>query len=187
MADMARIRVEWTGLTGLPGVSTFFQATTVAVSLTGMFNMFTALKPYFPPGLAWTIPNAGDIIRDTDGQLQGTWGGTGGGSVSATGGLASYPAGVGARTRWLTDDVVAGRRVSGATFWAPLIGAAYQNNGTLEPTVVSDFTTIPKVMILADDYLVWHRPTPGLSNGSSHTIVNTLVKDQVSTLRTRRT
>ena len=186
MTDIARVRVEWTGLVGLPGISTFYLGTTVTPDVSDLLAFFNAIKAYFPPGRQWNVPSSGDVIDDTNGELQGVWTGTGAGTVAATGTFAAYPAGTGARIRWLTGGIVNGRRVNGATFLAPLVAGAYQDNGTLNDTFISTVAAAGTALLAGEPIRVWHRNSSGLSNGSSHIVEGVNIPDRVTSLRTRR-
>ena len=118
---MERIRVEWTGLTGLPGVSTFFADPTVPTAYAAVHAFFDDIKGYFPNSLTWSFPAFGDLIDDATGALSGSWSTTAlpplvGGVV-----LAQHAAGVGLRVKWNTNGVSSSnRRVTGATFLTAL-------------------------------------------------------------------
>jgi hypothetical protein len=183
MADMERIVVTWTGLSGLPGVSVFYG------DLAGSANadiktFFTAIAGLCPLGLTWTIPGNGDLIEDTTGALSGTWvNGAGGGSVAASG-AAQHASGVGAYINWRTGAVVSGRRLMGRTFIAPLMNSAYDSSGNIVTGNLTTLQTAASALVTAGSTLIWHRP--GAGAGSSHQPVSATVPDQVTSLRTRR-
>lgn len=186
MTDLARIRVEWTGLVGLPGLSTFYVDTVVSPDVSDLVAFFNGIKSFFPPGLQWNVPSSGDVIDDTNGELQGVWTGTGASTVAATGTFAAYPAGTGARIRWLTGGIVGGRRVTGATFLTPMTAASYQDNGTLNDTMISTVSGAATTLLGAMPIRVWHRNHSGSSDGSSWVIEGVNIPDRVTSLRSRR-
>lgn len=183
---MYEIQVSWVGLTGLPGVSTFYTVATPATAPAELLSFFTAIRGLFPDGLTWTIPNSGDQIDSTNGQLLGSWSASGGGSVNSNGGAGGYAAGVGAYVNWRTNGVVNGRRIKGRTFLLPLLAAAYEVNGTLGSSALSTLQTAVNTLAgAAQGVGIWHRPVNG-SGGSLAPVASGVVPDQVTSLRTRR-
>lgn len=186
MPNMNRVRVTWTGLTGLPGISTFYLLDT-ATDVSAITTFFTANKNLFPSGLSWTIPSSGDKLRDSDGALVGGWTGTGGATVTSTAGALAYSAGVGARVRWQTNQIVGRRRLAGSTFLTSLNTTSYTTNGQLLPASVTGIQNAATALLTAAPLLVWHRGPKGGTSGVSWPIVSAVVPTQVSWLRSRRT
>jgi len=184
---MKRIRVEWSGAAVVgPGVSTFYLADSVT-AVGPLLTFFGSIANKFPAELSWTVPNVGDVIDVTTGELTAGTTFTGGGGQVATGTDSRYAQGVGARIRWSTAAVFNGRRLAGSTFLVPLEGYCYDNTGSLDGTNLSQMQTAVNTLVGALDMLVWHRPTPGGSNGGSASIIAGTIPDKVSTLRSRRT
>lgn len=185
---MSRIRVPWTG-TGVvgPGLTTFYADTATAPMDPGaVLAFFNALKAVVPAGITWQVPNSGDLIEESTGELGGAWSASGGGSVLSTG-AGSYAAGVGARIAWSTAAIYRRRRVRGSTFLCPLIVSAYESNGTLHPTHLPTLQNAASGLLTAMPQLViWSRPAPGTA-GRQSKILGSTVPDQVSWLRSRRT
>lgn len=180
-----RVRVEWNGLTGLPGLSTFYVGTTDA-DISELVTFFNAIKASFPSGLTWTIPNTGDVFDEATGTLEGTHIFTGGGSVSGTAAAASYAAGVGVRVKWLTADVKNGRRVTGSTFLTHLRTTDYDASGTLSSSLVTTLSTAAAAFVASGSpWGVWSRPVGG-SGGSFHALNGSTVPDKVAWLTTRK-
>lgn len=187
MAIIARVPVEWSGLPNLPGYSVFHWDFTVNPDLSDLTAFFTAVAGRFITGLTWRIPSAGDTINDADGSLAGSWVATGGGSVVSSAGAGQYAAGTGVRVRWETGTIVGKRRLKGATYMLPIAGAGYDNDGTITSTYLTTFQNAANTLVSAGGLLVWHRNTPGGSDGTSAAVVSAVVPDRVSSLRTRRT
>lgn len=187
MTNMARVRVEWTGLTGLPGLSTFYLVPSAVTDVSAVVAFFNGMKTGFPNGLSWTIPNSGDVISDTTGALVGSWSATGGGTVAATGGTGVYAAGTGARIVWGTNDIVGGRRLRGSTFLCPVLGGVYDSSGTIDNTARASMESNAATFFAAVGLYIWHRPDPGGSNGSSGEVTSATIPDRVTSLRSRRT
>ena len=183
---MRRVRVEWNGLGGLPGVSTFYMG--VASPNVGVIKTFyNSIRGLFPDGLTWTIPNSGDELDDATGTLTGGWTGSGGGTETANGGVGPYAAGVGAVATWETLTISRGRRVRGRTFLAPMLGAAFDTNGTIGSTQLATLQSAASALAASGVAQgIWQRPTatePGLYCAINSAIVN----DRVTSLRSRRT
>ncbi len=185
MAEVARVRVEWNGLTGMPGISTFYVGTTDA-DISELKTFYDALKGLWPTGLTWTVPNLGDVLDVDTGTLLGTHIFTGGGSVSSTGAAGSYAAGVGARVQWLTADVKNGRRVRGTTFLTHLLSSHFDNTGTIGSTPLGTIQAAASALVASGSpWGVYSRPRPGLA-GSFHAWNAATVPDKVAWLTTRK-
>lgn len=171
-----------------PGISTFYATSSVTTGMpAALVTLFTALRPFVPTGVTWTIPGVADVLEETTGVLVTSNTPGGGGTVNSNGGAVDFKPGVGLRMRWLTAGVVAGRRVNGTTFLAPTTSQEIPN-GIVQSTTV---TTIQNAMAayIADAGFVagvWSRPTPTRS-GSTHAITSQQVPNTLSWLRTRRT
>lgn len=189
MAAIQRIRVAWSGtpVTG-PGLTTFFSDPAVApMSAAQVVAFFTAIKALFPSGITWDVPSGGDTIEETTGALISVWNSGGGAQVASSGGAVAFSAGVGARMTWTTGLIHHGRRVRGSTYLVPLIGTAYDTQGTINNSAITTFETAGTSLItaLAGGLCVWSRPGPkGPGIHSPITLAN--VPDKVSWLRSRR-
>ena len=188
MADIHRLRVAWSGNAVVgPGLTTFYVDPSFSAVPAAVVTFLQDIDNYIPTGVTWTVPSGGDILDDATGDLIGAWTGTGGSSVNSIG-SGDYAQGVGARIRYSTNGIVAGRRVRGATFVVPLLASLYSGAGILDSTVVTGLQTAANVLLgtAAGDLLVWSRPAPGRA-GSSHSITSAVVPNQISWLRSRRT
>lgn len=173
---------------GLPGLSVFYSSTPNAVTaVAALTTFFNAIKGLFPGAVTWDLPSSGDTFEDTDGSLSGIWTGATGGQITATGANTAYAAGVGGRVQWHTTAVIGRRRVRGSTFLVPLLGSQYDTNGTLSASCMGTLTSAVNALVTADQLMVWHRPSPGGSDGAMIDVVSGIVPDKVSTLRSRRT
>lgn len=188
MANFARARVTWTGgaVVG-DGVSTFYFGATAAGIHAGLAAFFDAIKNQFPSTITWGIPGSGDVIDDATGALTGTWTDGADSTVVATGAPSFYVQGAGARVKWLTSGIVAGRRVVGSTFLCPILGEKFSGAGALDDAMRTQFQTAADGLLgISTALLVYSRPAPGRA-GSMHTVVAAQVPDKVSWLRSRRT
>lgn len=185
MPDIVRVRVEWNGLTGLPGISTFYVGTTDA-DISELVAFYTAIKGLWTTGLTWTIPNTGDVLDVASGALTGTHIFTGGGSVVSSGGTGAYAAGVGARVRWLTGAVKNGRRVVGTTFLTHMKTTEFDSSGTINGTTLTTLQTAAAALVASGSpWQVYSRPVNG-AGGTAHAFNAATVPDKVAWLTTRK-
>lgn len=171
-----------------PGLTTFYFANgspTNAPSVVA--NFFTMIKSEVPQGVTWTVPDGGDLIEESSGQLTGTWTGDSGGLVTSNG-VGSYAQGVGARISWMTDAIRGGRRVRGTTFVVPLRAGAYDPQGTIASATITTLDTAANALLSNADWnlLIWSRPRASL-NGQGVPVARVEVPDKVSWLRSRKT
>lgn len=197
MAQIQRLRVIWGGITGMPGVSTFYALDAVGARAdVGAF--FAAAAPLIPANTTMTVEQSGDIIEATNGALTGSWAG---GAVSVPTGSAAgaYSAPTGAIANWLTPIVVDGHRVRGRTFLVPLAGAAFDLVGTLEAAALATLRAAAAQLVSsqANNLVIWHRPfagrlaTPTLPAKAAHAgsfafVTSASVPDKACVLRSRR-
>lgn len=185
MADVVRVRVEWNGFTGMPGISTFYVGTTDA-DISELVTLFTAIKGLWSTGLTWTIPNVGDVLDVASGELTGTHIFTGGGSVASSGGTGASAAGVGARIVWLTADVKNGRRVRGSTFLTHMQVSGFDASGTIATAALSTIQTAASAFVASGSpWGIYSRPVNG-AGGSFHALNAATVPDKVAWLTTRK-
>lgn len=197
MVNIQRVRVAFTGLRGLPGVSTFY-ATAGADMISPLRDFYAALNGNFPIGMTTVVENFGDIIEDSTGALTGTWSGAVSAAVVSTT-SQTYAAPVGACVNWLTGQVIGGRRLRGRTFIVPLVSGTYQGDGTLTPEFLGELNTARAnfTNAVGTTFLVWGRPrlavpaTPTHKAvtarlGASALVTSSLVKDRCAVLRSRR-
>jgi hypothetical protein len=186
---VARVRVAWQNWPGAPGVSTFYADETITQaaidSLRAFFNGCGAL---LPTGLTIQVPSSGDIIDQGTGSLTGAWSvATTPTVVTGSGGTGVYAGNAGAVIHWLTPDLFGGRRLRGRSFLVPLIGTAYENNGSLSSATISAISGAATTFLAAVPGMwnVWHRPRPGFAGGNG-TIESFRVPDLAVSLRSRR-
>lgn len=188
MANLARIRSEWTGpgLVG-PAVSTFFTDETDTGFVANIGSFWDAVKALIPAGISITTQNSGDLIDVATGALSGTW--TDGSTVVVTTSAAgAFTLGAGGRVEWATSGIRNGRRVRGSTFIVPLSGGAYSNsgliNGTFQTTMNGAASALRTAM--GTNFKVYSRPGP-TGAGQANTVIGSDVSTAVSWLRSRRT
>lgn len=188
MANLARVRCEWSGAPVVgPGLTTFYFNEVTEGFAADVSTFFQAIDAYIPIGVTIAVPSSGDLIDVATGDLTGTW------SDPATGpgvgaGFGAYPAGVGARIRWSTGGIVGGRRVRGSTFICPIVNSGFGVDGTLDNTVRENLEAAGQALVAASasEFVIWSRPTTARPGAASE-IVAATCPDKVSWLRSRRT
>lgn len=188
-----RMVLEWAGpqVTGRAVTVLHFDGTEEAAPpVAAIKTAFTSLAPGLPTGVSIVIPNGGDSIDDTTGDLDGFWSSTAGGTINGTG-AATAAAGVGAVIAWSTGTIVSGtkgpRRLRGRTFLVPVTSTAYGNDGKITTPMMSTLNTVAGQIFAAGAFGIWHRPTtPGGSDGSSGVVTSYRVSPKVAMLSSRR-
>lgn len=188
MPNLARVRTSWSGAPVVgPGVSTFYFDEAASGFVAAVSAFFVSLAARVPTGVLFTTLNTGDIVDEDTGALVGTWtdGVTG---TAATSGSGVYASGVGCRGRWSTSGIKNGRRVRGSTFIVPLVGSAYQSDGTIDGTVWTSIRTSFDNLYTATagNMYIWSRPVAG-AGGQANLVIGDDLPDKVSWLRSRRT
>lgn len=188
MADLARVRVNWTGapVTG-GGVSTFYVNQAATGFVADIRAFFEAIKNTIATGITITVEPSGDLIDVATGALSGSWSDTGAAAVVAS---AAGPVvgGTGVRVRWATNGIRAGRRVRGSTFIAPMGASVFDSDGTPSAALITQFETAADALrtALGADFQIYSRPSPSLV-GQASTVIGSDVPNAASWLRSRRT
>lgn len=185
MATLRRWEVQWTGLPGLPGLSVFHSDAATDLSLV-LNAFFTAVKPLFPSSLTWNMNGSGDEFDDATGTLTGAFSGYAGFTFTGTSSDSNYAAGVGWLAQWRTAGIVNGRRVRGSTFMCPTTNGSFDNQGTISSSSLTTARNAVNTLAATGDLVIWHRPHPGASDGSSASVISGSVPDRVTSLRSRR-
>ena len=159
-----------------------------------------ALQGWWPASITYQVQAAVEEFDETNGQLIGessqpTAASTAVGGTSASSGFAS---GTGAYVTWRTSGIVNNRRVKGRTFVCPIVSSAYDGDGSLSGQLNTMLQSAGDGLITQSGtngtpLVVWRRPhqpsqsdpRPGYS-GQIYDVTQTLVKDRVTSLRTRR-
>lgn len=167
---------------------TFYLGTAVT-DFSPIRTFLTSAFQRMPNGIQATFPSSVDQFDETDGTLTSTLGLTPLSTLTSTVTAASYAGSAGALVRWVTGDFVNHKRVQGRTYLVPLAGAAYDNDGSILTAAVTALQAAGAAMIASfgSDLKVWHRPSPGGSNGSAKTVNSCVVPDVAVVLRSRRT
>lgn len=184
MPNIARIRVEWSGVVG-GGLSTFYALEAdAAAAYAAVRAFFDDIDGQVVPTITWSFPNVGDVLDSATGQITGSWTATQLSTVSGTASETRRAASVGVRVTWQTGAVIGGRRVRGATYITDLSIGAYENDGTLSSSALEAFRNAASDLAAEGVLLVWSRPGPNGSGTSE--ITSATVADRVTALRSRR-
>lgn len=187
---MSRIVTRLDGFPGAPGFMTFY-GDNIADLRPDVIAFITAVRGAFPSSVTFTTPADGEIIRDSDGSLAGTWT-QGTNDVQPGGATAQFAAPAGACVSWSTNEIVtglAGRpyKLRGRTFLVPLATPCFDADGTLAAATVANFRTAASALADGGVMRIWHRPTaPGAADGSSGLVTAATVKDRAAILTSRR-
>lgn len=185
-----RVRAEWNGFSGAPGLSTFVFRTDSGSAESNanlVRESFQLISGVLKNG--WTVqvlpevqefdPATGDLtgiqIIDTPDPVLGSSPGQ------------QFAAGVGARVRWLTDAIVNGRRLYGSTYIVPMTSNWYDGDGTIAAEALTVLQAFASNLeggggVADDEFAVWS-PTGGIVAD----VTGYIVPDRVSWLRSRRT
>jgi len=189
-----RVRVVSSAFPGEPGYTNFYFNGTAAANITALTAFINAWKPYMPAGMKYTIPNSGDSIAESSGNLVGGWTAGAASTITSTG-SGVYAAPAGALFQWKASTVVDGHRPVGRTFFVPFTSLNMQNNGTIDDAAVTVLTAAATTLISATSgFTIWHRPkydrtgpVPVLIRaGSAVPVTSGLLSDKVCVLRSRR-
>lgn len=194
MTSLNRVLITWTGSSVVGNsvsVLHFSASDNAAPPVAAIKSAFAAAANCFPQGLQITIPNTGDVIEDTTGNLTGTWSTTGGGAIL---GSTARPAaaGVGACIGWNTGGIVTGKagkphRLRGRLFLVPLQVDMYDTDGTIAPAQMTNLVNFANALQASGPLAVWHRPTtPGGTDGNSYGVISSKIRDKVAYLSSRR-
>lgn len=187
--------MTWQGFSGAPGYMNWFfsfpgdpdqdQVNAAAIKSKTFVQNFAA---YLPTGVSVAYPGiierlttgTGELEAEINVPVQTATVGTGGGNWSAA---------VGMCVNWRSGAIVNGRRLRGRTFFVPLSTSAYDTAGTLNDTVRTNILSAANTFITPDtnlQFAIWHRPSPGGSDGSSGAVVATSITDKTAVLKSRR-
>jgi hypothetical protein len=185
MASLQRYRVTWTGITGSPGINTFYFKSPVdpAAALQAMYSSISGL---LPSAAVISFPTLGEVINDSNGALTGTFTSAGAASVTGTAG-ANYSAASGAMIRWTTGVALNGRLVIGKTFLVPLGTTAYDAGSLTSAalTTIGNAASTFRGTGAGTVLTIWNRPRPATS-GTHTDVTGSVVPDKAVVLRSRR-
>lgn len=202
MPTVYRATATWSGFQGAPGYSKFsFLDLTDDAARNGAG---AAIRAYFNSQVSyinspWSIL-VSPIIQEFDaasGDLTGETTMSTAPLVLQGGATATtWVAGAGYFVGWRTASFFLGRKIQGRTFHVPAINC-YEADGSLTSAAITAAQTAANTLValsipnLAVWARQWTKPTDGSKpvqiGGTVVPVTSALVKDQVSTLRSRRT
>lgn len=194
MASIFRVKAEWTGFAGAPGISVFHFSTFegnfgpgAQGAINALVNLFDGINSLIPDNITIRVSDEVEVIEDSTGELIDYVPGlTTAPSQGAN--TATYAGPSGAVINWSTSTVRNGRRMRGRTFLVPLSIGAYDQDGTLTSGAVTTLQTEVDLLLAAPDVelLVYGRPTAAGTDGVSAPVISGRVPDLVAVLRSRR-
>jgi len=200
---MLKVKVRWGGFNGAPGWSNFYFDTVDGTFTTAadanpvaqrVETFINAIKIRIPSHVSMTIQSDVEVVAPDDGEMLNIHSIPARAPIMGTAAAAAYSAASGLVINWRTAGVRNGRRVRGRTFIVPLAGGAYQTDGTIQDTNLSETQTAAQALITTASPVklgVWARPKKDiagnvLSPGAFHEAVTATVPDLAAVLRSRR-
>ena len=197
MTSISRVRIAWTGIAGMPGVTTLYCLDALAL----VPQIGTWLAPFLlrmPTGLQARVEAKGESLEDTTGVQDGFWSVAPQGALQASAG-GVYAAPVGCHINWQTNTITDGRRLRGRTFMVPMSQNIYSANGTMEDgnRIALQQATSEFVVATNGNLLVWRRPREAVPAdgsrpaivaraGASGIVTSGAIPDKITVLRSRR-
>jgi hypothetical protein len=213
-SSMLRIKMEWSGFHGAPGITNFYMREFSAADLwtptqaeingaAGKVSEFAfANKGSLAPGVNLKVASDVELIEASTGQLLDVFNAEPQPNHTSTAQPnVGYSGGSGLVINWRTSLVRRNRRIRGRTFLVPLQRECFGPDGTLLPGTITGTTTAAQALMdspLPTDLGVWARPTPVkdpatgkptgeyLPDGQWARVASCNVPDLAAVLRTRR-
>lgn len=198
MAQLARIKINWTGFVGAPGYTNLYfrdpgsatmSQSVVNAAVTATDTWLDAWKSLVPPVVSFVIDPNVEVIDENTGTLVALFTGTPATTRLGTG-TGVYSAATGAVVNWKTIGIRNGRVMRGRTFMVPLIGTAYDAAGSLDNTKLGTIRTATATFTSSfgtSSLVVWGRPTTsGGTNGVAAVVTGFNIPDMAAVLRSRR-
>lgn len=158
MVTMSRVRVNWNGFPGAPGINTFYFADP-AIALPPLHALYTSLAPRVPMDVALTIDSSGDTIDSLTGKVNGQWAAAAQPGIQGSSNmLYASPAGV--LLKWGTSAITDGRRIRGKTFLVPMAPSNFDAGGNTSFDTQTVLTGYLGTFIgaMPANMLIWQRP-----------------------------
>lgn len=119
MSNLKRIQVQYTGLPGLPGTSTWYgheDGVSAADQVAAVLTFYTALQTTLRSGLTITVPDVVEIVDSTNGQTTGLDDTGSGGTVTCSNSGAVPAWGTQVLLQLRTGFYTSGRELRGRIF-----------------------------------------------------------------------
>lgn len=188
-----RVTVRWDGFLGAPGYSNFHFTESVSTPgpadgrsrVVAFFNGFNTL---LPADVEFTTSHEVAVIDEETGMVTGFETVAEPGEPGNGGDSGGYSAASGAVVTWHTSGVRNGRRVRGRTFLVPLGGNAYQPDGTLTTSAISQINDAATELVgegFDSGFCIFSRPSSE-GGGGVFPVTGFRVPDMAAVLRSRR-
>jgi len=193
--SLNRLKIAWSGWPGQPGYTQLYFDPASPVPLTAVSALLTTWKAYTPNSLSWSIPNGGDTIDETTGDLTGSWSNGSAAIVTGGGGGGSLVGSSGAVISWRTSSIIDGHRPHGRTYVVPMLAVAFDTDGTITSSCQTTLLNgaLSFVTAAAGAFEVWHRPKRDpnpphaiIRPGGRAPVTGALVPDLAAVMRSRR-
>lgn len=173
---MIRVRAVINGVTGLPGLSTFYfsgagapPSVAEANDATGRVRAFwLACATQLAAGTTVLVQQTTDTIDTSTGELTGRTAAASAPTVVTSSGSGELPPATAGGVRLSTIVVVNRRLLQGRAFVSPLATTA-STSGVPSTNLVTQLNVAGAALLSGASAIsccVWHRPSPGGSNGS---------------------
>ena len=184
---VTEIITEWSIERSSGGMSIMYFADEggVAAQRAALADFWSALAGILDQQTSWRIQTTGRILDEASGTLTGLWSDptNRAGNGNQTGEPVSNS--TQALIRWVTDDVVNGRRIRGRTFIPGLTNKAI-TAGEVSASALNAMETAAAAYADASGLVIWHRPDDSGSGGSVHSVTASSVWNEFAVLRGRR-
>jgi hypothetical protein len=201
MPQVGEIMFHLTGDVGGTGVARFrfirqdsgnIQGSDAHAAAVAAQNVLGAATQWTPLSVRWDCSPQCNVYDIASGLVQGPLSITSLPAAVVGAGSGTYASGTGARLNWRTSTIVGRRLIRGATFLAPLTGAAFTTGGSVAAATQTQINTGPANYLTAMaaaalEAVVWHRPLKGLTSGGVVGVTfSGLCSAVPSSLRSRR-
>lgn len=197
---MIRVKALWSGFQGAPGLTVFhfskfdvgagFVTADSQSAVDRVRSFFFGCTASLPAGVSVQVQGDAEIIEGTDNSLVEIHATTQPAVVNGTATGTSYASPVGAVVNWRTNEIRKGRRIRGRSFLVPLAGSAFESNGTLSASTLTNVSSSANTLRTAAGSTqlgVYARPTTkDATDGLWAQVTAHSVPDMGAVLRSRR-
>lgn len=177
MAEVVRIKAQWTGFQGAPGVNIWHfgpaDGSSGSWALPDAQACADRVKAFYqgiqiqlPPTVQIAVSADAEVFNVENGSLQRVLGIVAGNPIPGNGGASGFASAAGAVVSWRTDTVRNRRRMRGRTFLVPLAASCYETNGTLTSSAISTIQGAATTLRTAAGgavFGIWARPKKDIS------------------------
>lgn len=158
MSLIERVRCEWNGFPGAPGVSTHYFID-AAAALDDLRAFYADCAGILMTNTTIQIQGGGDVLNVETGALSGAWSGSAPVAVSGASGI-TYQGPVGFEVQWQTATISDRRRIKGRTYFVPGSPGGFTDSGVMNETTRSGLSASADTLIAAStgNLNVWRRP-----------------------------